>query len=49
MGKVPFWVYKFVSVIIKKGGYPLLLGVIALVTQGTIKSAKDLNGFINKR
>ncbi|MFN8672937.1 MAG: hypothetical protein U0457_12755 [Candidatus Sericytochromatia bacterium] len=49
MGNVPFWVYKLVAVIIKKGGYTLLTVVSALVIQGVLKSSNDVMSFINKK
>jgi hypothetical protein len=48
MGKLPFWFYKYMTIIIKKGGYPLLVAIGALITQGSIKTVKDLRKFIDK-
>lgn len=44
--KIPFSFYKYMSIIVKKGGYPLLASVLVLITQGSIKTAKDLKNFM---
>lgn len=45
---IPFWIYKLVSTILKKGGWPLLVTIVTLISQGVIKTVKDLKKYLNK-
>lgn len=48
-GNLPFWFYKWIVIIIKKGGKLLLLTIIALISQGVIKTVNDLKNYLKRR
>ena len=45
---IPFIVYQFISIILKKGGWALLTLIVGLIGQGVLKSSKDIKNFLDK-
>lgn len=44
---LPWIVYQTMAVILKKGGYTLLVIITGLVLQGTLKTIADIHHYLN--
>ncbi len=45
---VPFWLYKLIAIIIKAGGWPLVILISTLIGKGFLKSVDDVMDYLKK-
>lgn len=49
IGRLPFIVYKSLSWLLKRGGWPLVVAVVGLVGKGVLSSYDDIKKWVEEK
>lgn len=49
IGKLPFIVYKSLSWLLKRGGWPLVIAVVGLIGKGLLSSGEDIKKWVEEK